>query len=484
MKHENENENEPLIDLSDLDAELMAEHEDNPKITNNAAADLMAEVNLVDRLTNPRAWVQHYLTINNITITPGGGFVLPEKVSTKDERKKKKPAKFSDVAGKSWLDYRQAQLIASSDTKQKMRTFTITELEMALKEYADEVKKKTLPELQTNLATSGEDLTHITKWVSLITNDPAPSKLNINTMAHWLWSVKRKLNGLPVSNHIMPIIYSQAQGIGKSEAVKKLIAPLKLFVTEMSVRMMTEERLYAAYEDYLVVFSDEMAHAAKADSETVKHIITAEYVSYRPMGSNEYHSVQQNCSFIGTSNKSLELLFNDPTGLRRFYQIDASMPATLSDRKKVWAQLNQIDYLALWKGIDETKNEGYLFEVYEELKSWQAERVTKQSPEMFAEENDFKADDNGVFVKNDTLYNLYVAFCNANGFKPYNAPSFGRTFSTFVGAKSAVKKIDGKAIRGYYLAETDYTKKLATNCEIAEVLSLAAATARAYGLTQ
>lgn len=162
----------------------------------------------------------------------------------------------------------------------------------------------------------------------------------------FMWSVKRKLYGLPVVEHIMPVIAGPLQGSGKSYLVERLfLAPLEKFVQVRSVDFITDERNAKSLSNSLVVFFDEMARIAKADEESLKRVISADVLNYRPMHTNLTAQAIQRNTFIGTSNKSMIDLVKDTTGNRRFYEI----PAGNINREVV----NRIDYQMLWRQVDE-----------------------------------------------------------------------------------------------------------------------------------
>lgn len=162
----------------------------------------------------------------------------------------------------------------------------------------------------------------------------------------FVWSVKRKLYGLPVVEHIMPVIAGPLQGTGKSYLIERLfLAPLEKFVQLRSVDFVTDERNFKSLGHSLVVFFDEMARMGKADEESLKRVVSAIVLNYRPLHTNHTASVIQRNTFIGTSNKGLSELVKDTTGNRRFYEI----PAGVINREIV----NKINYLSLWQSVNE-----------------------------------------------------------------------------------------------------------------------------------
>lgn len=158
----------------------------------------------------------------------------------------------------------------------------------------------------------------------------------------FIWQVKRKMRGLPVTNHLMPVILGP-QGIGKSTLVNALMKPIEEIRLYADFGMITDERNVEIWASY-VLFLDEMSHAARADIETVKNVITASSLTRRPMRSNGKITIQQNATLIGCANKELSQLIKDPTGIRRFAGIRMR-----SDTDRDY--LNQIDWRSMWGSV-------------------------------------------------------------------------------------------------------------------------------------
>ena len=66
--------------------------------------------------------------------------------------------------------------------------------------------------------------------------------LDIAVVKHFVWQVKRKLIGLPVDHHIMPILFGKSGG-GKSVAIHKLVEPLKELTLETNMSVFQDQAL-------------------------------------------------------------------------------------------------------------------------------------------------------------------------------------------------------------------------------------------------
>lgn len=177
-------------------------------------------------------------------------------------------------------------------------------------------------------------------------SDNIPAELTIAVLKKFIWQVKRRLTGLPVTYHTMPILYS-SQGSGKSEFIRKIIGVVGSLYSDADFGRISDNREANLFRSY-ILFLDEMHKADKADMNAVKNVITRPTFSYRPMGTNTSVTVDQNSTFIGASNKLLEQLINDPTGIRRFFQLDYISMAS----PELFAFVNSLDYTAMWCSVD------------------------------------------------------------------------------------------------------------------------------------
>jgi hypothetical protein len=134
-----------------------------------------------------------------------------------------------------------------------------------------------------------------------------------------VWQVKRKLWRLPVSHHLMPVLFG-SQGSGKSWFLSALAQPIYDLSTWSDFEAIGDERNIDLWRTSLLIM-DEMAKAAKSDIETTKHVISADTLERRPMRTNSTVTVRQCATLIGSSNMSLVELIRDETGNRRFVQL-------------------------------------------------------------------------------------------------------------------------------------------------------------------
>ena len=214
----------------------------------------------------------------------------------------------------------------------------------ALSLYRHERAKGELGKLTQELSYCSSSSDLIATWVKAVCG--TTSKLDVAVMKHFIWQVKRKLAGLSVGHHMMPVIFGKS-GAGKSVAVSRLIEPLKSVTLQTDMGIFEDAFSRRAFSRNYVVFFDELHGSDSADVNAMKQIITAPAIEWRAMRSERVMSAPQNSTFIGCSNDPVRDRIKDPTSSRRFWQI------TCAD-KVDWETINSINYEELWSSVDET----------------------------------------------------------------------------------------------------------------------------------
>lgn len=171
----------------------------------------------------------------------------------------------------------------------------------------------------------------------------------VAVFAKFIWQVKRKIEDMPIYDHLMPVILGE-QRIGKSTLVYKLLDPVQELWMMTDFKQITDDRNISLWKNF-IVFLDEMGWASKSDMDAVKNIITAHTLTRRVMRTNVTQEVAQNATFIGTANASdLAELIRDATGTRRFISL------TMID-KPDRAVINGIAWPAVWQSVDHTADD-------------------------------------------------------------------------------------------------------------------------------
>lgn len=188
----------------------------------------------------------------------------------------------------------------------------------------------------------------LTKWCDIISGDQEEGRegLIYHVMSHWMWLVKRSAVGLARAHDIMPILYSQRQGNGKSTALRKLCSPFADLMEPITAEVLTDSRRSTELESYLVGVWDEMEGADRKDLTEIKSAITSQDRTYRVLGTHMTATVVRRMNFIGTSNRPINQIFRDTTGARRYFQIDCYDSLD-------WEAVNGLDYELLWQAVSE-----------------------------------------------------------------------------------------------------------------------------------
>ncbi|OAN50315.1 hypothetical protein A6A04_02650 [Paramagnetospirillum marisnigri] len=162
-----------------------------------------------------------------------------------------------------------------------------------------------------------------------------------------VWRVKNKLNGKPVSQHIMSYLRGR-QGCGKSTFLKWFFEPVQEGVTSTTFEMFEHDEKTIFLRDTPIILFDEVARADKADYAKVKNLMTSETAMFRKLY-GEATKGRIMSTFFGAGNLDLAEVFHDPTGLRRFFQIEVRQDLYL-----VMSELQEkVDPLDLWRSVDE-----------------------------------------------------------------------------------------------------------------------------------
>lgn len=213
----------------------------------------------------------------------------------------------------------------------------------ALAVYRHERSQTELKLLTEKLAYVPTENDPVDSWVTALCGKP--SNLDTVVMKHFIWQVKRKLGGLPVEQHCMPVTCGKS-GAGKSVAVSRLIEPLMVVALQTDMSIFSDQFSRRAFARNFLVFFDELQGSDSADINAMKQIITAPVIEWRAMRSERVMSAPQNSTFIGCSNEPVRNRIKDNTSSRRFWQINCADQID-------WNGINNIDYLALWRSVDE-----------------------------------------------------------------------------------------------------------------------------------
>ena len=289
-------------------------------------------------------------------------------------------------------------------------TFNEKELINALEKWVRRRKDEISSDMMTEVVYEGivfEEMIEPEwdRFITAITNtNPEETKI---VLKHFIWQVKRKMFGLPVTYHMMPVFFGP-QEAGKSTVVRDFLCkPIKDFFASTDFATITDNRSHDIWDNY-VLFFDEMGRSAVSHLEDIKRKITEDTFNSRVLGKNADTLVVNRATFIGTTNKDISRLIFDDTGMRRFYQVDC-LP------RLDWTVTQSIDYLKLWKSVDERSETPLLADtaMLQRVKRVQSRKRQITMIEKWLRERDWKP-----FVvetvNGQAFYEEFVKFEKAN----------------------------------------------------------------------
>jgi hypothetical protein len=362
-----------------------------------------------------------------------------------------------------YLDYLDAA--RTTRDSQRMNVIGAPEFKMALLELRDMHLTKLRVQLYESVRYrpefAGNDLAELRKWVRAVLHRDDETVLAV--LAHHIANIKRKMAGLPVQWHLMPI-FSGPQGIGKTVAVKQLYSPLGHTFTERTLTSSLNEFSQHFVERYFAVLFDEMAGIDRQDINALKRLITSEGGSFRKAHSPENSEYENRASFIGTTNESAELLLKDSSGARRFFEIkveEQTDHAALG--LKGMGVEGTINYQRLWQEIDELSANKYYEKSKTEIQEQQKLLAAPNALQEFMIEHEaiVESPDFGTYVLKNKLYQAYAQWAKDN-VMGYTIPGtmFPRHLRAFgCETKNVIARIDGKA-KKYQLVKVSSEHKL------------------------
>lgn len=257
-------------------------------------------------------------------------------------------------------------------------------------------------------------------------------EITIAVLKKFIWQVKRKMLGVAVTHHLMPVFYG-SQGCGKTIFVSKMLEVLGSLWEITDFSRLTDNREATLFDNY-ALFLDEMHKADRAEMDGVKGVITKAQHSYRPMGTNSTAKAPMNSTFIGCSNRLLQQLINDPTGNRRFFQIDFNSQSAEPE----WAFVNSLDFAAMWGSVDHLAEDPSKH-LHNEMSAIRKLSQNSTSVGLFLKQ---LADNGGLYpskefggvitrsigketLRKEELFHSYRSYCDAMRVaKPYEQESF------------------------------------------------------------
>lgn len=312
--------------------------------------------------------------------------------------------------------------------------------------WTTEERSKAIENLSSYLEYSSSNLL-VEKFVMSLTGEK--NKVDVAVFKHWIANCKRKLKGISVKDHIMPILYGKT-GCGKSVAIHKLTFPISDLTMEAPLSFVNDSRNDFNFTKKLVIIFDELSWASKTCMSSLKQKISSPTIDSRLLGTSSNYRDKNMSNFIGASNQEVKDVIKDPTSARRYYEL-----TTLE--KVDWNSINEIDYLKLWRGVDASTKIDYLIDVRSSLKEKQENIRSLDSVEEWLVEEQFKEHDTlqCSWYAGDDLFKLYMKWMKEQNREKFafSKNMFGRKLTSYIGKSKTTR---GKRV---YLFSNDVKRK-------------------------
>jgi len=195
-------------------------------------------------------------------------------------------------------------------------------------------------------------------------------EVDMRMLAHFIWTIKRRivLQDFFPANPLM-IVFHGLQGGGKTSFVENFLSrPLRGKMCCPDLSVITDPREFKKYVDNALVCFDELSTASLDNKsrqnlpEKLKSLITSKDTQERMYFSQSQKTFDILATFCATSNKHIAETICDPTGMRRFWMINDGITADTPQFD--WEALEEINWLELWRGVNEHKENGYITTEY------------------------------------------------------------------------------------------------------------------------
>ena len=245
------------------------------------------------------------------------------------------------------------------------------------------------------------------------------SEKHIRAIKHTIWQVKRKLFDLEVKYHLCLILYGK-QGCGKSDFLRQLFEPLEEVYCLIDGTGIADKFGGTIFENHYVGNLDELSKITDKSIELVKQFITLNQITGRKIMTQIHEQTKQNMTLVGSSNRPINDVIYDFSGMRRWWQIEINKAYSHMDFGKIEAE----DFMTYWKSVDENGPGFYTQE--QEMMEYQDSFVALSTVDEFIELYDYKCnyDVENHYIQIDELYSDYIDVCKRRNNKVQRQSKF------------------------------------------------------------
>lgn len=389
----------------------------------------------------PKKFLNHVFEVNKYT-TRGTG----DRLEVRDERGNTLPVTRSDVETKTVkLMYAYNRSIPSEDGHKVTHTYLKDEIMVELDDYIRSLKLNNVTALRRDLVYNPNIPTDslFTEVLNVLTID-GDHDVNLAVLKHFIWCIKRHIFNLPVKSEIWLALFG-GQGVGKNYFVNHVFAPpLSGTCVDTGLDSIANiEKEMGKFQNNFLINFDELAkgNGSSGDSSTklsdaalpqLKAILTRDELHIRKYHTQDQMILAKNFACMSTANIHIYDVIDDPTGMRRFFEMNMTQP------DGVWLDHEAITELAkkakgIYRGIDENNPHGYVHPGAPEWKAIQDIQNTyksKSSIDYWMEEGDVDVSDeirdNDEVMTLSDLYSEYKAYAKDAGSMPFSKVNFNK----------------------------------------------------------
>lgn len=193
---------------------------------------------------------------------------------------------------------------------------------------------------------------------------------------HYMWLIKRKLWRRNAKFHLMLIIYCKKQGFGKSGFLDQLHIALKEIYAKIYGDRIQDKFSADLFDKYYVANFDEMAQFGKNGIAILKEFVTRNLFVSRKMFSDVNVESKQNTTMCGTTNRPINQIIYDASGMRRWWQINVDEENYMKMDFEKLDEWENSKFLKFWKSIDENNDIGFYnpeLPIFSEMLAYQEE---------------------------------------------------------------------------------------------------------------
>jgi hypothetical protein len=290
-------------------------------------------------------------------------------------------------------------------------------------------------------------------------------EIHKQAIKHYIWQVKRKLWGFEPKYHFMLILFTSKQAFGKTEFLRRFHKPLIEVFANITGSRIRDQFGQELFENYYVACFDELSQLERTDIAMLKEFVTRKEAVQRKMHSQISQENRQNTTLCGTTNRPINQIVYDPSGMRRWWQIDLNAKDFDTMDFEQIERWGSEEFLCFWKSIDEKNDSGYYGKhcsFYPEMLAHQDSFRAITPVQLFVDQSGYtheysRRDSSDVGheeIELDRVWSEWVGWCKATRNNPY-------TFSSFKNALEEIgfqitehrpkNKTTGQRNRAHYL---------------------------------